>query len=74
MERTSIIRRGHEFVTQFNPDLLERVLKAKARGYDETFYTTSRRGHPIAVKILPDTDLYVRMMAAKGFSVRIGAI
>lgn len=55
--------------------LIEEVRRARARGHHgEGFYVTAGRGRKVRVRFLPDDDLYVRMMAAKGCKVRIGAL
>jgi len=74
-DRTSTIRRGHEFVMQMNRDLVKQVRHERAQGHvGEGFYTSDRRGRKVSAKILPDDDLYVRMMAAKGCRVRVGEV
>jgi hypothetical protein len=55
--------------------LIEEVRRLRARGHvGEGFYTSDRHGRKVSVKILPDDELYTRMMAAKGCHVRVGKV
>jgi hypothetical protein len=54
-------------------DLIDRVRKAKAEGVGDTFTMADRRGRRVVVTWKSDSDLYQRMMAAKGLLVRVGS-
>lgn len=57
---------------RINEALVDQVRKAKAQGVTDTFYTTDRRGRSIRVERRSDSDLYQRMMAARGLPVQVG--
>lgn len=55
--------------------LVEEVRRAKARtSHGEGFTVSDRRSRAARTKPLPDDDFYIRMMAAKGLLVRVGAL